>query len=151
MARAAAPPAPPGTPSDVQLVDALKAVIGCLHAALEEVVAPLGLPAPHAVALRRIDGALSMKELGQQLRCDASFVTAIADSLEERGLVRREIDQQDRRIKNLVLTGEGAALRAQLEESFHSLPGLRILSAEERTTLFRLLVKMREAAEERGG
>ena len=70
-----------------------------------------GLPPPYAVALTKIEGTVGMKELGKELRCDPSFVTAIADGLEERGLVRREVDPEDRRAKNLVLTSKGATLR----------------------------------------
>lgn len=135
-----------GVPTDMELVDALKSVMGCLHAALEAVVQPIGMPPPQAVALRRIEGSLSMKELGQRMRCDASFITAIADSLEERGLVRREIDQQDRRIKNLVLTKKGAQLRDQLEQSLHMVPALQALDADERRTLLGLLRKMNDAS-----
>jgi hypothetical protein len=43
-----------------------------------------GLPPRFAVALTKIDGSVAMKKLGQELRCDPSFVTAIA-GLEERG------------------------------------------------------------------
>ena len=55
---------------------------------------------------------MAMRDLGRQMHCDPSFVTAIADMLEKRGLARREASTADRRIKNLVLTREGVGTRA---------------------------------------
>src|SRR5437879_4214319 len=87
-----------------EILDTLGALSNHMKAHFERVVQPFGLPAPCAKALCLIEGSASMKDLGARIHCDGSFVTSIADALEERGLVRREIDQQDRRIKNLVLT-----------------------------------------------
>lgn len=109
----------------------------------ESHVAKFGLPGPCAKALRVIDGAVSMKELGSRIHCDASFVTAIADMLEERGLARREVDADDRRIKKLVLTEKGLELRARVvEELFSDVPLIRTLEAGERDTLLALLQRM---------
>ena len=58
---------------------------------------------------------MAMKELGRRMHCDPSFVTVIADGLEQRGLARREAHPGDRRIKNLVLTDEGTELRQRLQ------------------------------------
>ena len=66
---------------------------------------------------------MTMKELGQRMGCDPSFVTTIADALEKHGLARREPSLRDRRSKNLVLTDEGATLRQRLWPSFR--PGRR--------------------------
>ena len=62
----------------------------------------------------KLDHVQSMKELAQQMGCDASFVTTVADTLERRGFVRREPSQRDRRVKNLVLTEEGIAAKERL-------------------------------------
>ena len=71
--------------------------------------------APHdLLALFKLEGGLAMKELAQRMGCDASFVTAIADTLEKRGFIRREPSQRDRRIKNLVLTSEGMSAKERL-------------------------------------
>lgn len=101
------------------------------------------LPPPYAHALAQIEDTVSMKELGQRVRCDPSFVTAIADVLEDRGLATREIDRVDRRIKNLVLTPKGVAVRSKLQrEFFDDLPGIRKLNERERRGFVRLLRKM---------
>jgi hypothetical protein len=84
-----------------------------------------------------------MKELAQRMGCDASFVTAIADTLEKRGFVNREASQRDRRIKNLVLTSEGTAAKermmAQLAEK---MPWCYALDDAERRCFLSLLRKM---------
>src|SRR5258708_37029644 len=89
------------------LVDALGELFMEVREHFEQKVQAFDLPGPCAKALRIIDDSISMKELGGRIHCDASFVTAIADTLEERGLARREIDRATRRIKNLVLPGKG--------------------------------------------
>lgn len=123
--------------------DALFELMGRLRGHFHRVVEPYGIPPPHALALWQIDRAVSMKDLGLQLRCDPSFVTAIADGLEERGLARREIDQRDRRIKNLVLTRKGTTLRSRIEREFLTdLPGLGALDDGERRTFHQLLTRM---------
>jgi len=68
-----------------------------------------------AIALRILgSGPQPMGELARFLMCDSSNVTGITDRLEERGLVRREPGEKDRRVKMLVLTPEGEKLRAEV-------------------------------------
>src|SRR4051812_17245424 len=64
--------------------------------------------APHdLLALFKLDGVLTMKELAHHMGCDASFVTTIADTLERHGFARREPSQRDRRVKKLGLAAGG--------------------------------------------
>ena len=100
--------------------------------------------APHdLLALFKMDDVLTMKELAQHMGCDASFVTAIADTLERQGFARREPSQRDRRVKNLVLTSEGITAKermmAQLAEK---MPWCYALDDDERRSLLFLLRKM---------
>src|SRR5437762_2252609 len=97
-----------------ELLDTLGALSNHMKAHFERAVQPFGLPPPCAKALCMIEGAASMKDLAARIHCDGSFVTGLADALEERGLARREIDHEDRRIKNLVLTTKGIEVRSQL-------------------------------------
>jgi DNA-binding MarR family transcriptional regulator len=116
---------------------------------VERVVQPYDLPPPCAKALHLIDGSISMKELASRIHCDGSFVTAIADTLEQRGMARREIDGNDRRIKNLVLTPAGMEVRSRLtHDLFDDFPGLRGLAPRERDSLVALLRKMVAAADQ---
>src|SRR5215204_347442 len=67
------------------------------------------------IALRMLgSGPRKMSELAQALFCDNSNVTGIVDRLEERGLVRREAAEGDRRVKLLVLTDEGERIRVEI-------------------------------------
>ena len=68
-----------------------------------------------AIALRILGGGpVPMGELARYLMCDSSNVTGITDRLEERGLVRRQPGEKDRRVKMLVLTEEGQKVRAEV-------------------------------------
>ena len=67
------------------------------------------------IALRMLGaGPRKMSELAQALFCDNSNVTGIVDRLEERGLVRREAAEGDRRVKLLVLTTDGERMRTEI-------------------------------------
>ena len=75
-----------------------------------------------------------MRELADQWHCDASWVTSLADQLEERGLVERRPHPTDRRVKTLVLTPEGLEVRARVQEVLFA-PGDsldRLTAAEQR-------------------
>jgi DNA-binding MarR family transcriptional regulator len=100
--------------------------------------------APHdLLALFKLEGGLSMKELAQRMGCDASFVTAIADTLEKRGFIRREACQRDRRIKNLVLTSEGMTAKERLMAQLAvKMPWRYALDDAERQCFLGLLRKM---------
>jgi DNA-binding MarR family transcriptional regulator len=99
--------------------------------------------APHdLLAMFKLDGVLSMKELAQHMGCDASFITTVADTLERRGFVRREPSQRDRRVKNLVLTEEGIAAKERLMRELASkMPWNHALDDEERRCFLSLLKK----------
>jgi DNA-binding MarR family transcriptional regulator len=141
--------ASPAALQSEELVSVLGQLFNHVKAPVERVVEPYDLPPPCAKALHLIDGSMSMKELGSRLACDGSFITSIADTLEVHDLARREIDIDDRRIKNLVLTEKGMELRARLtRDLFDDFPGVRQLDARERETLLALMRKM-VAGEER--
>src|SRR6266567_7132445 len=100
--------------------------------------------APHdLLALFKMDGSLTMKELAQHMGCDASFVTTIADTLERHGFARREPSQRDRRVKNLVLTPEGITAKEQMMAQLAAkMPWCYALDDDERRCLLSLLRKM---------
>jgi DNA-binding MarR family transcriptional regulator len=128
------------------VVDALTEWLSLIKEGLKEAMREWALPTPYVHALAKIDGAVSMKEIGIRLGCDPSFVTAIADLLESRGLARRQVDHLDRRVKNLVLTPEGERARAVLQRDFYdNFPGIRRLSSDERREFIALLRKMVDA------
>ena len=77
---------------------------------------------PHWIALQTLDEPTPMGELAKQLACDSSNITWITDRLEERGLVERQAAEHDRRVKLLVLTPKGRALRVELERRLSEPP-----------------------------
>jgi DNA-binding MarR family transcriptional regulator len=84
-----------------------------------------------------------MKELGQKMGCDPSYVTSIADALEKHGLARREPSVRDRRSKNLVLTPDGVSVRSKvLRELGARAPWCTSLDTPERRCLLDLMRKM---------
>ena len=84
------------------------------HGLLSARLADLDLTPVQAHALRRLDPdePLAMSALADALYCHASNVTGIVDRLESRGLVERRPGAGDRRVKTLVLTPQGAEVRA---------------------------------------
>lgn len=111
--------------------------------------AAVGLPGPATMALRALDPEIPrpMNELAGALHCDRSNVTGIADQLEARGLVRRQPSPGDRRVKELVVTEEGRAVRDRFVRELERVP-LRIeaLDEEEQATLIDLLSRLLDAS-----
>jgi len=109
----------------------------------EKLAQHLAVPVTFIKALHMLDTPMAMKDLGRRMHCDPSFVTAVADMLEKRGLARREAHPGDRRIKNLILTGEGCAFRERLETELAArMPWSRGLDDDERAQLLALIRKM---------
>lgn len=122
------------------LVDLLWLVMRRIWDDAEERLAPSGLTMKHSWALRALDEPMSMSGLAERLGIDASYVTAIADQLEDRGLIERRPHPTDRRIKSLALTDEGRRVRDQiLDELWTTVPVLDRLTGGERRELRRLL------------
>ncbi|HEY6058111.1 MAG TPA: MarR family transcriptional regulator [Candidatus Limnocylindrales bacterium] len=124
------------------LVDLLWLVTRRIWEDAEERLAPSGLTMKHSWALHALDEPMSMSGLAERLGIDASYVTAIADQLEERGLIERRPHPTDRRIKSLALTGDGRRVRDQiLDELWTTVPILDGLTSAEHRELRRLLEK----------
>jgi DNA-binding MarR family transcriptional regulator len=67
-----------------------------------------GLPFSRVRALHRIArGPITLRELAYAMGCDAPAATVAVNDLEERGLVERRADAEDRRVKIVSLTAEG--------------------------------------------
>ena len=67
------------------------------------------------VRLAKHDG-VSMGEMARGIGCDPSYITALVDDLDARGLARREPDPDDRRVKIIVLTDAGRALATEIDQ-----------------------------------
>jgi DNA-binding MarR family transcriptional regulator len=128
---------------DLDVLDAVAGLLARLIAAGEQASKEFGVPPFFMKALHLLDGPLPMKELGQRMHCDPSFVTGIADMLEERGLAVREPDPADRRVKRLVLTDAGLEMKRTVEDEIVAQsPWRQALTLDERAALVGLIRKM---------
>jgi DNA-binding MarR family transcriptional regulator len=90
-----------------------------------------------------IGNPASMRTLAEAWHCDASNVTWLVDQLESRGLVQREVSTSDRRVKTVVLTEVGLALRDKVETHMRTAPPeLLELDDADLDTLVRVLRKI---------
>jgi DNA-binding MarR family transcriptional regulator len=101
-----------------------------------------GLSVAQACVLGRLAGPRGMRELADELGCDASNVTQIIARLEGRDLAQRHTNPDDRRSRQIVRTPAGDALYAEFEASFAFARGaIANLSPAEQDLLANLLRK----------
>ena len=132
-----------------QISDTLPELFKHFHELSQRIATESGMNGSDAIALLKLDAPMTMKELGQRMGCDPSFITTIADALEKHGLARREPSLRDRRSKNIVLTPEGETVRDRLfREILSRAPWCTALDTGERRCLLGLLRKMTKS---RGG
>jgi DNA-binding MarR family transcriptional regulator len=136
------------TDVDVEILDCMAELVAAMITRAEEVAQRHGVPIFFLKVLHRLDCPMAMKDLGQRMRCDPSFVTNIADQLEKRGLATRESDPADRRVKRIVLTPAGLELKQRIEnEILSGLPWRQALDNDERVCLLGLVRKLLPAAQ----
>jgi DNA-binding MarR family transcriptional regulator len=98
----------------------------------------------HVLRLLEPEQPLPMNDLAGALHCDASNVTGLVDRLEQRGLVERRPGARDRRVKELLLTAAGVALRARVLERMWEPPeAIGSLSARDQRALRDILLRAR--------
>lgn len=142
-----APPQKLGLGSQAWL--ALYEYFSAQKARFAEIAADLDLTPIQAYAMYLLEEPMAMGELAHRLECDNSNCTGIVDRLEARGLIERRPAPGDRRVKLLVLTPDGEALRRRGVERFiEPAPGIASLTRDEQRTLRDLLRKA--LAAERG-
>jgi DNA-binding MarR family transcriptional regulator len=127
-----------------QLADLLHRLTRRLRRAQAEQLAPLGLTPAQERALRvmtRSDQPLRMTELADQLGIVPRSLTRVIDTLEEAGLVHREIDPRNRRAILLHLTARGTAVRDDMRQARRRAAEdlFAPLSVDDRKTLMELL------------
>jgi DNA-binding MarR family transcriptional regulator len=97
--------------------------------------------------LRKQDG-VSMGDMARGIGVDPSYITALVDDLDARGLARREPAPDDRRVKIIVLTDAGHAVAADIDAVLSVPPAaFKGLSQAELRQLCALLDKVVEAQE----
>jgi DNA-binding MarR family transcriptional regulator len=119
-------------------------VAAALRHGQDTAIAALGLTPAVARALHELDPdrPLPARDLAERLRCDRSNVTALADKLEQAGLVERRTDPADRRQKTLVVTVAGRDVRDRVAAAMSDARLLAGLTDAELATLRDLVWKV---------
>ncbi|WP_042419175.1 MarR family winged helix-turn-helix transcriptional regulator [Streptacidiphilus anmyonensis] len=135
-------------PLTPEVVDLMAALVGVFHKEYEEAAAARSLTGAQAKVLGLLRrGPLPMRQIAQTLSCEPSNITGIVDRLEARGLVERQADPEDRRIKRVAATETGSAATAELRASLNfAREPLAALSQDERLQLRDLLRRMLDQA-----
>jgi DNA-binding MarR family transcriptional regulator len=134
---------PGGDKLDQDIFDAMTEFVTYLMQRGEQLAQRYGVPVSAIKAMRRLDAPVPMKDLGQRMHCDPSFITMIADVLEKHGLATREPNPADRRVKNLALTSRGQEVKMAMEqETLGLMPWTHALDRSEREQFLLLVRKM---------
>jgi DNA-binding MarR family transcriptional regulator len=98
--------------------------------------------------LGKQDG-VSMGDMARGIGVDPSYITALVDDLDTRGLARREPAPYDRRVKIIVLTEAGRAVAADIDQVLSVPPaafsGLSPAELRQLRDLLDKVVKAQEA------
>jgi DNA-binding MarR family transcriptional regulator len=90
-----------------------------------------------------------MVALARSLHCHDSNVTGLVDRLEQRGLIERQSNPKDRRVKLIALTRDGEMFRGRLlERLFEPLPFIAVLTTRDKTTLRDILLRATHAMQD---
>jgi DNA-binding MarR family transcriptional regulator len=147
------PSQPPGgtDPITLEVVDLMARMVALFHKEYEEAAAERSLTGAQAKVLGLLRlGPLPMRQIAQTLSCEPSNITGIVDRLELRGLVERQADPADRRIKLVAATAAGGAATSELRESLRfAREPLALLAPDERTQLRDLIRRIVDGAEKR--
>ena len=136
---------PRDTDVDQALVEAWSAVARPyldIRARWFDIAAEVGLTPAGLDALLKLDAdhAPTMRGVAELLGCDASYVTAMVDDLEEAGYAARRTDIKDRRVRIIELTSAGRRARQHARDLLMAPPPeLGNLSRSQQLTLARLL------------
>jgi DNA-binding MarR family transcriptional regulator len=107
-----------------------------------------GLTGMQTMILFLLDAPRPMNSFTKILNCDASNVTGIVDGLQQKKLVLRCENPDDRRIKMVELDTKGKQVRAELLRELAKAEGpiLTALSPAEFKTFIKLLDKINRSA-----
>ncbi|MFM2077786.1 MAG: hypothetical protein RJA49_1676 [Actinomycetota bacterium] len=139
--------------SDAQLAETWARLMGLFAArrdAFFAELATLQLTPPHGGAMMSLlhGGPTRMRDMAETMACDASYITAVADRLEELGLAERRSAPDDRRVKELALTAKGEDVARRMHAIFNEPPAaMRALSPADQDALARIARKLGEVAE----
>lgn len=127
-------------------------VWNAFHAKIHQRVKPLGLTGAQAITLNLIAQHTpdSIGELARMVGHSVPAIVRQVESLETDGLVSRQPDPDDDRVRNLRLTEEGRRLHPQVLLALRSVQETAMsgLDRDQQRTLFALLRKVHENLED---
>jgi DNA-binding MarR family transcriptional regulator len=140
----------PQDPLTLEVVDLMANLVSIFHKEYEEAASARSLTGAQAKVLALLRrGPMPMRQIARTLSCEPSNITGIVDRLEARGLVLRQADLEDRRIKRVAATEAGRAASEELRESLHfARAPLAALAPEERGRLRDLLQRIVDDAKQ---
>ena len=124
-----------------------------LERSLAEIAGNAGLKAAQFQVLAELRGrdptAMTVSDLARAVILTSGAMTPLLDQLDERGLVHRQIDPEDRRARRITITEKGRSLITRaLDQQVNRHRSLySVLSAGERETLSDILRKLLIAVE----
>jgi DNA-binding MarR family transcriptional regulator len=134
---------PSSMPQEVELMLNVKTLYSAFQERVSCEVRAFDLPQPDILMIIRLTQPTRLGRLAEDAQVLPSTMTAIADRLEEQGIVCRVRDQNDRRAWLVQLTDEGRNLQAEIYEhaklTFEATTGL---SPQDTTKLHELMAKV---------
>jgi len=119
-----------------------------IHQHAREILDELGLQRgqPHILHILWDEEGLTQTQLADRVMISPPSMSHALQRLEEAGFVRRRADPSDDRVQRVYLTQAGWDVRAPLDEGWRQveLAAFAGMSPEERDTLQRLLVRVRD-------
>ncbi|MGW8368785.1 MAG: MarR family winged helix-turn-helix transcriptional regulator [Gammaproteobacteria bacterium] len=136
--------------SEEEVLRSLRRIIRAVDLYSRKLMAQTGLSGPQVICLRQLasSGAMRTKELAEAVNLSSATVCGILDRLEQRGLVLRERQSNDRRCVMVRLSDAGAEAVNHAPPALHDsfLFKLRALPASQqqsiRTTLTKIVAMM---------
>lgn len=112
------------------------------------ILAQCGLNSHHGGMLIHIgmnNSGLTQKELAERLAVRPSSITSMLDTLEREGLVWRQTDAKDKRVKHIFLTNEGEALSNRFLEQLYQLNAefFKNFTIQDKTTFWTYVCKIK--------
>lgn len=141
-------PKDPAAASRAEVVELLFSYVERLRTHFESIAASHDLTAVQAKVLMFLGDGEPMRCIAENLSCDPSNITGVVDRLQDRGLITRTEDPQDRRVKILQPTAAGRKLRDVIGlELFRDVPGMDRLTKLQVADLRQLLSTLCTSAE----
>lgn len=112
----------------------------------KEDLKPFGITPGQYMVLKCLwdENGIAVKQLADRLQLDSSTITGILDRLENKGLIKRKPNPNDRRTLSLVLTTKGKALKNSVNQAIinANIKVLGVLNNQESEDLKVLLQKI---------